>query len=67
MNVDLSEEELRLIRYWRESCHNYNRYCPLAYCLGEEGADFCHKSIRKIDEALEEELQRRKKQSNAEA
>ena len=68
MNVDLSIQELRMIRYWRESCHVYNAYCPLVNCLeGDEGVDFCHKTIQKVDETLEEELQRRKKQPNAES
>jgi len=59
LNVDLSLEELRMIRYWRESCHQYNEYCPLAYCLGEAGSDFCHKSIEKIDDAIKRELERK--------
>ena len=59
MNVDLSLRELRMIRYWRESCHQYNEYCPLALCMGEEGADFCHKTIDKIGGAVEKELKRK--------
>ena len=62
MNVDLSLEELRMIRYWRESCHNYNEYCPLVHCMGEAGADFCHKAIQKVDEAIGKEVEERRKQ-----
>lgn len=66
MNVDLSLREMRMIRYWRESCHQYNEYCPLALCMGEEGADFCHKAIEKITQAIQKELEERKKQPDAE-
>lgn len=53
--VKLSDNELRLIRYWREACHNYNRFCPLG-CL-KEGTDFCHSTTDRITNQTKEQIQ----------
>jgi len=38
--IKLSDKELGLIQFWRESCHHYNDFCPL-HCV-QGGTDFCH-------------------------
>jgi len=53
---DLTTEEIRLIAYWRESCHIYNSYCPLKGCLGDKGIGFCHRLCDKIAKVIEKEL-----------
>ena len=51
--VKLSEKELGLIQYWRESCHHYNDLCPL-HCV-EGGTDFCHLVVQKISAQVKEQ------------
>jgi len=45
-----TEKELKLIRYWRESCHLYNDYCPL-HCADATG--FCKETVEKLAKLLE--------------
>lgn len=45
-----TKDELKLIRYWRESCHLYNDFCPL-HCA--KATEFCKALIEKIAKLLE--------------
>ena len=51
LKFELTPEEVRLIGYWRESCHNYNSYCPLKNL--PEGIPFCHKVTDKLREIID--------------
>jgi len=51
--VKLFEKELKLIQYWRESCHLYNAFCPL-HCL-KEGTDFCHLIVEHLNAQIKEQ------------
>jgi len=51
--IKLSEKELKLIQYWRESCHQYNEFCPL-HCL-KEGTDFCHLVVDHLKAQVKEQ------------
>ena len=52
LKFEFTPEEVKLIGYWRESCHLYNSYCPL-HCLGDEGVAFCKKLAEKIAGVIE--------------
>jgi len=52
-NFEFTSEEIRLISYWRESCHNYNLNCPL-HCL-EEGLAFCHELVEKMADTIKKQ------------
>jgi len=58
--LKISARELKLIQYWRESCHNYNHFCPL-HCLGNDGTDFCHRVTEHLNKLVREE---KKKKAN---
>jgi len=51
--VKLTAEQLKLIQYWRESCHHYNEFCPL-HCL-KGGTDFCHEVIKHLSAQVQEQ------------
>jgi len=51
--LKLPEKELKLIQYWRESCHLYNEMCPL-HCL-KEGTDFCHLVVEHLQSQVKEQ------------
>ena len=51
--LKFSLEEVRLLRYWRESCHLYNVLCPL-HCI-KEGTDFCHLVAEHINQQMKEQ------------
>ena len=51
--IKLSEKELGLIQYWRESCHHYNEFCPL-HCL-DAGTDFCHVVLHALTSQYKEQ------------
>lgn len=54
--MELSDDELRLLIYWRTVCHIFNEdTCPLHLkCLEEKGIDFCHNLVTKIIKKREE-------------
>lgn len=53
--MELSDDELSLIRYWRNNCHCLGAdMCPLHLkCLGDEGVNFCKQLTVKIIEEYE--------------
>lgn len=51
--LKLSNDEIKLIKYWRESCHNYNDFCPL-HCV-KAGTDFCHLVTEHVETQIKEQ------------
>jgi len=58
VKFEFTPGEIRLIAYWRESCHLYNEFCPL-HCF-EEGVNFCNKLAEKMAETVEKNLKESK-------
>lgn len=55
VKLELTPEELKMVAYWRESCHIYNNYCPL-HCLGDSGLGFCKSVTQKLGKAIDESI-----------
>jgi len=53
--LKLTAKELKLIQYWRESCHQYNNFCPL-HCIPEnKGTNFCHEVVKHLNALIKEQ------------
>ena len=51
--IKLTEKELGLIQYWRESCHHYNDLCPL-HCV-QGGTDACHLVVEHLSAQIKDQ------------
>jgi len=61
LTLKISARELKLIQYWRESCHHYNDFCPF-HCLGKKGTDFCHDVTEHLNKIISEARKKKAKE-----
>jgi len=62
LTLEISARELKLIQYWRESCHHYNNFCPL-HCVKNDGVGYCHRVTEHLNKLIREARKKKAKKN----